>query len=362
MRNAVLAAGLVQPRRMRTMPQACKAYAPAETSANAAPAEIDAGYSGTYVRGMDRSALRALVFILLNSVPMLARAALVVLLLIAAPAAAVERTFVFSPADLVAIVDAFNGDVLAHSASFGGQVRIGPNGVRFFGRGCASLHDGVSGISRVRILDGAGRAAQLASRRPNLQLGLALQSMGAKVWASPATARTVRASWVSDPSTTGAVGFVTTGFANRDASAAIRESASSDIVPAFLAQVDLLSEVGTGPVSLAVALTTDTPPARFGGRLKRSECFAVVSTYPADVKALRDLLAATSMPDATRVRLSGLLDDAVSYVAANDGKRAARTAKRFAQLVAENVGSGIAADDAEPMITRGLLVSDALGL
>src|SRR5690349_21659979 len=136
-----------------------------------------------------------MVFLLLSSAPMLARAALVVFLLIATPALAAERTFIFSPADFVGILDVFNGDVLAQSASLGTQVRIRPNGVRFFGRNCASLRDGVTGISRIRILDGAGRAAQLASRRPNLKLGLALQAMGAAPWSTPATARTLRAGW-----------------------------------------------------------------------------------------------------------------------------------------------------------------------
>ncbi len=303
-----------------------------------------------------------MVFLLLSSAPMVARAALVVFLLIATPALAGERTFVFSPADFVGILDAFNGEVLAHSASFGTQVRIRPDGVRFFGRSCASLRDGVTGISRIRILDGAGRAAQLASRRPNLQLGLALQSMGADPWAPPATARTLRASWVVDTSTTGALGFVTSGFGKHDATATIRESASTDIIGSFLVNVHIFSDVGTGPASLAVALTTDSPPVKAANRPKRSECFAVVSVYPVDVKALRDLLAATTMPDTTRARLSGILDDIVGFVADNRSARAARAAKRFAVNVAENVGAGISADDAQPMITRGLLVSDALGL
>jgi hypothetical protein len=80
------------------------------------------------------------------------------------------------------------------------------------------------------------------------------------------------------------------------------------------------------------------------------------------VQALRDLLATTSMPDGTRALLSGTIDDIVRWVAAGQPVRAQRQAKHFALLVAENVGSGIAADDAEPLIMRGFLVSDALGL
>src|SRR5882724_1743446 len=127
-----------------------------------------------------------MVLVLLTSAPMAALVALFLTLLIAAPAAAVERTFIFSPADFVSMVDTFNGEVLTRSASFRGQVRIRPEGVRFFGRSCPSLRSGANGISRIRILESAARAAALAGRRPNLRLGFALQSMGIASWAPPA--------------------------------------------------------------------------------------------------------------------------------------------------------------------------------
>ncbi|MBI3767532.1 MAG: hypothetical protein HY271_03435 [Deltaproteobacteria bacterium] len=286
--------------------------------------------------------------------------ALILALLSAVPAAAAERTFIFSPADLVHMIDTFNGGILAQSSSLGRHVSIRGDQVRFFGRSCPSLSSGYA-VSRIRVLDFAGRAALLTGRQPNFAFGLALQSMGVTTWSPPATGRTHQPSWVVETPVSGAVGFATAGFASGDPTGAIDAAAIADATPSFLVQVDLTSDVTDGPASLVVALTTELPSARPGKMSKRSECLLVGSAYPADAQALVDLLAVTSLSDTTRSYLASYLDDVLRWTGANQPPRAARAARRFAFEVADRPGAEIAADAAEKLVIRALLVNNALG-
>jgi hypothetical protein len=280
----------------------------------------------------------------------------------AVPAAAAERTFVFSPADLASMVDQFNASVIADSAAFGGQVGIRGNTVRFFGRSCQSLSgDDGSAASRVRVLDGSGTAALLAGRRPNSAFGSALRSMGTAAWILPATARTRQPSWVVESAAPSVVGFATVGFASGDPTGAIGAAASGNTTPSFLVSVDL-TNVAYEPAALVFALTTERPPSRPGKMPRRSECILVGSAYPADVQALVDLLAATPLADTTHVRLQNILDAALARLQQGRTKSAARAVKQFALEIARRSGAEIPPDAAEKMVTRGLVVSDALGL
>jgi hypothetical protein len=281
----------------------------------------------------------------------------------AAPAAAAERSFVLSPADLAQAVDQFNAGLVANSAAFGRQISIHGNAVRFFGRSCQTLTgDGGYAASRLRVLDGAGRAAAFAGRHPNIALGAALQSMGAASWSPPAVARTRQLSWATESVVPGAVGFATTGFASGDPTGALGAAAVGETTPSFLVTVDLTDDVRSEPAALVLALTTQLPPSRPGKMPKRSECFLVASTYPADVQALVDLLAATPLTEASRIRLSNILDDALGWLQKGHPQRAARAAKHFALEVASRSGAEIPTDAADQMVRRALLVTDALGL
>jgi hypothetical protein len=289
--------------------------------------------------------------------------ALLVGLVTATPAAATERTFVFSRADFAAMIDTFNGEVLARSADFGRQLRIRPDGVKFFGRSCTSLGDGTHVISRIRVLDGADRAAQLAGkRRPNVKLGDALTSMNVAAWNPPTTTRTLAPWWFPDTSQEGAAGFAIAGFKNGDAMGTINASQVTDVIPKFLVQLDLATDVTDGPALLLIGITTDVPPSRLGKMPKRAECFVVAPVYPADLQALVDLLARTPMTDTLRTTVSGILDDASASLAANDPAAAARYAKSFAVAVAHGVGTDISGDAAEKLVVLALLVNDALGI
>lgn len=305
-----------------------------------------------------------MVPLLLPRRQMLGRIALVGVLLVAAPAAfAAERTFVFSPAGLADTVDGFNAQLIANSGSplFGKQVRLHGGSVRFFGRSCSTLGAAGAVASRVRVLDGATRAGQLARHTPNLPLAAALQSLGAASWTSPASARTHQPSWTVEAPPPGVVGFTTAGFATGDPTGAI--GASTDRTPSFLVKVDLTSGVTTtDPVPLVLALTTEVPSTHPGRIPKRSECFLLGASRPTDVQALADLVAATTLPALTRSRLDNILADATNWIAAGKPLRAARAAKHFALEVASRSGSEIPAEDAEAMIARALQVMDALSL
>jgi hypothetical protein len=287
--------------------------------------------------------------------------ALFLTLMTAVPVVAAERTFVLSPADLARMMNEFSAAALGKSGSLGRQVGVHGNAIRFFGRICQPLTGGYA-ASRVRVLDGAGRAALLAGPRPNLALGSALQSMGADAWGPPATARTHQPSWVSEAAGPGTVGFAIAGFATGDPTGTLGAAAVGNAAPSFLVGVDLTPDFATKPAALVLALTTELPPSRPGRMPKRSECFLIGSAYPADVQALAELLAATTLPAATRTRLENIVEDAIVWLRKEQPQRAARAAKRFALAVASRSGSEIPGDAAEQMVMRALLVSDALGL
>lgn len=289
--------------------------------------------------------------------------ALFLVLLTAVPVAAAERTFAFSPADLARMVDEFNATAIARSDTLRSKVKIHGSDVRFFGRSCPTLTaDGGRAASRVRVLDGASRAAALASRVPNFALGAALQAMGAASWSPPGIARTRQASWVVDaPGPTGTVGFATAGFAAGDPTGKLGGATATDSTPTFVVGVDVTNGA-TEPAALVVALTTELPPTRPGKMPKRAECFLVGRAHPTDVQALVDLVTAATLSTDTRNRLNNILGDALDWVANGKPPRAARAVKRFALEVASRSGSEIPPGDAEAMVTRALEVSDALAL
>ncbi|TMA80371.1 MAG: hypothetical protein E6J72_08550 [Deltaproteobacteria bacterium] len=305
-----------------------------------------------------------LVLLLLNSPLMLALFALLAALLVATPAEAADRTFVFSPADVVSMIEAFNAEILARSGSFGRDIAIRGDRVRFFGRSCPALADGAHVISRVRILDSADHAGVLAgkSNKPNPDLATALKSMDVASWTSPAAARTSVAGWTTDTSDPDAAGFVLAGFANGDPTGAIGIAQLTDATPKFLVQLDLAAPITGDPASLVVAITTELPPTRPGKMPKRGECFVVVSAYPADLQTLVDLLARSPMPDTLRATLSQLLDDAATSLAAGNPGSAATSVKSFAVTLARAIGTGIDDTAAERLVLRALLVNDALRL
>ncbi|HEY2387754.1 MAG TPA: hypothetical protein VGK30_12395 [Candidatus Binatia bacterium] len=291
--------------------------------------------------------------------------ALVLTLLGATAAGADERTFAFSPADLARMVSEFNAQAIAASATpaLKNKIKIHGSDVRFFGKACPTLTaDGGPAASRVRVLDGASRAAQLFSRSPNLALGAALQSMGAASWTPPADAHTMQPSWMVDAAApTGMVAFSTAGFATGNPAGKIGGANAADKTPTFNLNVDVTNG-STEPASLVLALTTELPPSRPGRMPKRSECILLGHAYPTDVQALVDLVAAADISSDLRSRLNNILGDALDWLASGKPARAGRSAKRFALEVASRSGSEIPPDAAEEMVTRALQVSDALSL
>ena len=306
-----------------------------------------------------------MVLLLLSSLPMALLLVLVLTLLGAAPAGADERMFAFSPADLARMVSEFNAQAIAASSTpaLKNRVKIHGSDVRFFGKACPSLTlDGGPAASRVRVVDGATRAAQLFSRSPNLAFGAALQSLGAASWTPPADAHTMQASWMVDPAAvTGTIGFSTAGFTGGDPTGKIGGANAADPTPSFTVNVDIANG-STEPASLVLALTTELPPTRPGKMPKRTECFLLGHAYPTDVQGLVDLVAAADISSDLRSRLNNILGDALDWLAAGKPARAGRSAKRFALEVASRSGSEIPGDTAEEMVTRALKVSDALSL
>ena len=306
-----------------------------------------------------------MVLLLLFSPPMVLLLALVLALVGASPATADERMFAFSPADLARMVSEFNAQAIAASSTpaLKNKVKIHGSDVRFFGKACPTLTtDGGPAASRIRVLDGASRAAQLFSRSPNLALGAALQSMGAASWAPPANAQTMQPSWLVDPAApTGIIGFSTAGFATGNPTGKIGGANATDPTPTFTVNVDVTNG-STEPASLVLAVTTELPPTRPGRMPKRTECILLGHAYPTDVQALVDLVAAADISADLRSRLNNILGDALDWLAMNKPARAGRQAKRFALEVASRSGSEIPPDAAEEMVTRALQVSDALSL
>jgi hypothetical protein len=291
--------------------------------------------------------------------------ALVLALVGASPAGADERVFAFSPADLARMVSEFNAQAIAASSTpaLKNKIKIQGSNVRFFGKACPVLTtDGGPAASRVRVLDGASRAAQLFSRSPNLALGAALQSMGAASWAPPANAQTMQPSWLVDPAApTGIIGFATAGFATGNPAGKIGGANAADPTPTFTVNVDVTNG-STDPASLVLALTTELPPTHPGRMPKRTECILLGHAYPTDVQALVEMVAAADISSDLRSRLNNILADALDWLAVDKPSRGGRAAKRFALEVASRSGSEIPPDAAEEMVTRALQVSDALSL
>jgi hypothetical protein len=292
-------------------------------------------------------------------VPLLA----VTLLLSAAgiSSAAVERrTFIFTPSDVLAAVDQFNATVLAHSASLGRAVKIRRGAVVLAGKSCPSLAtDPARRVTRFRVLDGATRAALLGGKktRVNYALGDALATLGADFWRPPAAGQTRQMTWAPEPAANGV-----TGFASGDESGALTFENRSDTAASFLVNLTLADAPVTGPTNLVMAVTTEMPPTRPGRRPKQTECFLIAPAYTADLQALVDLVTATPLPDGVRARLNTSLRYATSWLARGAPQRAARNVKRFAYDVARRAGKEVEIDAAEMLLTRAIMVIEALGM
>jgi len=291
-------------------------------------------------------------------VPLLA-AVLLLSTTVVALAAAEHRTFVFSPGDVLTVVDEFNATVLARSASLGRAVAIRRGAVVLAGKSCPSLAtDPARRVTRFRVLDGAARAALLGGKtRVNYALGEALATLGADFWRPPATGRTRQTAWVAEPAVEGV-----TGFASGDESGALTFEIGPDAAASFLVNLTLADAPVTEPTNLVMAVTTEMPPARPGRRPKQTECFLLAPAYTADLQALVDLVAATPLPDTVRGRLNTSLRYATSWLARDQPQRAARNVKRFAYDVASRSGKEVPIDAAEMLLTRAIMVFEALGL
>ncbi|MCC6847475.1 MAG: hypothetical protein IT294_03155 [Deltaproteobacteria bacterium] len=304
-------------------------------------------------------------------------------------ARAAERTFVLAPADLVSAPDLFGAKALARSGVLGKAVGVKRGAVRF-GRGlCPSLlADPTRKLTRVRVLGGPIAAPLVVGKSLAKDLGAALAAMNAASWlppASSATRKTCRggtkdgiachlpgeclgggacsSDWIAEPPTATAIGFTTAGFATGDQVGALGRAEAANGVPGFRFAVDLAVDPKTGPVDLAVAVTSELPSKRIGKPGKRTECIMVASMLPVDLQALRDLVDATPLDAVTRNRLRYLLDRAQGFL---DGgrpegpSRAARNVRTFALEVAQRSETEIAPAFAEAMITRANATAEAL--
>ncbi|MGH7893498.1 MAG: hypothetical protein ACREQL_02465 [Candidatus Binatia bacterium] len=287
--------------------------------------------------------------------------ALVLPVALFSPAVAAERTFLFTAADILNMVDEFNAAVLAHSAALGGAARIRGGAVALAGRRCPSLmvHP-ERRATRLRVLDGPARAAALAAHPPSKKLLAALEAMGATAWSPPGRGRTRRTSWTTEPTDPGITGFATIGYANGDPTGGISAVASADIDASFLVSVDLTTSPGTAPADLVLAMTTELPPTAAGRRPKRTECYLLATSETVDLAALVDLLAAAPIMEPTRTQLGTILSEVGNWLAKRRPDRAALLAKRFAIRVARLSATDVPPDAAEALVTRAIKVSDAL--
>ena len=285
-------------------------------------------------------------------------------LLVAFPGGALARTFLLAPGDVVAAIDAFNGEVIARSGGLGRAVSVRRGAVRLSGSVCPSVAaDPQRAITRVRFLDSAARAAALArTRSAQPALGNLLAELGGGGWVSPATAVARQPHWVVVPPSPGIMELSTVGFPAGDPLGGLDATAADDARAAFRADLGVSPDPTTGPAGLVLALTVETRPTRPGRAGKRSECFLVAPALPADVEALVDLLAATPLTDATRTRLGYMLAEAEHWVAVSQPVRAARSARAFALEVARRSVGEVGAADAEALIARALAMVEALGL
>jgi hypothetical protein len=277
------------------------------------------------------------------------------------PAVAAERTFVIAPSDLVAAPDLFGASALSRSATLGKAVGLKRGAVRFAKGVCPSLlADATRHITRVRLLGGPAAAPVVVGKSLAKGLTAALVTMNAASFLPPATGTSRQASWVAEPATINAVGFATAGFAFGNQTGALGKLDAGNGTPGFRAVVDLPVDPGTAPVDFAIAITTELPPKKFGKPGKRTECIMVASLLPADLQALRDLVAATPLTDVTSNRLLFILETAQTFLDRGRPDRAARNVRTFVLEVAQRSETEIAPAFAEAMITRGNATAEAL--
>jgi len=276
-------------------------------------------------------------------------------------AQAVERTFVIAPADLVAAPDLFGANALSRSATLGKAVGLKRGAVRFAKGVCPSLlADATRHITRVRLLGGPAAAPVVVGKSLAKGLTAALVAMNAATWLPPGTGTSRQAFWVAEPPVLNAVGFATAGFAFGNQAGALGKLDAGNGTPGFRAVVDLTANPGTAAVDFAIAVTTELPPKRFGKPGKRTECIMVAALLPADLQALRDLVAATPLTDVTRHRLEFILDTAQTFLDRGRPDRAARNVRTFVLEVAQRSETEIAPAFSEALITRGNATAEAL--
>jgi hypothetical protein len=291
---------------------------------------------------------------------------LLVVLVALAPvrADAGERTYIFTPADLVRAVDEFNANLIANSKAFRGAVKVNQGSVALMGARCPSLAtDPQRMLTRVRVLDGPARAALMA-RRP--RIGQVLGALGAATWAGDGAASTHQPLWLADPVTTGMTGFVTEGFPNDDAGALVYDGAHGDRSPNFMVKVrdvvlPALQPV-TAPSELVLAITTEVPPTKAHRRPKRTECYLLGASYPVDPEALIDMLQATPLDKPVRDSLLRRVAAGQHRLIHGANDRGVLLLKRFAIEIALRSAIDVSPDLAEAMTTRTIDVLETLEL
>lgn len=274
---------------------------------------------------------------------------------------AAERTYVLSPAELVAAPDLFGAEALARSALLGKAVGLKRGAVRF-GRGvCPSLlADPARKLTRLRLLGGPTTAPLVVGKSLQKDLAAALTAMSAESWLPPSAGRTRQSSWVAEPPAAGVVGFSTAGFAIGDLTGALGKADAGNRIPGFRVSIDVPTDPGTGPNVIAVALTTELPPKKIGKPGKRTECILVMELVPADIAALRDLVDATPLEGVTHNRLMAILDTADTFLSRGRPDRAARNVRTFALEVAQRSETEIPPAFAEALINRANLTAEGL--
>jgi hypothetical protein len=289
----------------------------------------------------------------------------------AGSAGAAQRTFVLTPADLVAAADLFGAKALSRSASLKkSTVGLKRGALRFAKGVCPSLlADPTRKLTRIRILGGPLGAPLVVGRSLATGLTTALTAMNAASWLPPASGFTNQPHWVTEPFTADVIAFSTAGFAVGNQIGALGQGDAANRVPGFRFTVDLANALGTGPAEIAIALTTELPPTKIGKPGKRTECILVASLLPVDIQALRDLVTPAPLTNVTKNRLNFILNNAQTFLDRGAPDRAARNARTFTLEVAQRTKatqpateSPIASAFAEPMINRGNATSEALCL
>ncbi len=280
-----------------------------------------------------------------------------------ASAEATPRTFALSPAELVAASDLFGAKALSRSGALGKAVGLRRGAVRFARSTCPSLlPDPTRKLTRVRVLGGPMGAPLVVGRSLASGLTAALTQMNAATWLPPASGKTRQSHWRVEAPATDVVGFATDGFAAGDLTGSLGSPDGDTRVPGFVVTVNLAAaDPGTGPVEIAMQLTTELPPKRLGKPGKRTECIVVAGLLPADIPALRALVNAAGLTDVTTHRLQFILDTAEQFLDRGAPDRAARQIRSFALEVAQRTETEIPPASAEAIINRANLAAEALG-